>query len=287
MNPNNRHYKRLFDFYLKKGLSTADSELYSKMRIEKLENFNSKHSYYYNLKNLIPRLTNKKFPKIIDIGCGTGEYVILMRLLGFKAHGIDIYSDEIEIAQELALDYGIKETIFFKSLPGVKFNFKNNEYDLSSMFSVMEHVPNDFFSDLMSESLRISSLGLYSLVPNKYKFVDDHTRLPFLGFFSSFFIKNIILKIFNTNYKLSENGKWDVTLRSYHEFKSQFLKIGYKVNLVDDNYIYPPLDLVPKIKIKRIRSYKDFLNNFHHLILKLFFNKKENFYPYLNLFIQK
>lgn len=287
MSPNNKHYKRLFQFYIKKGLSNKDSELYSKMKLEKLENFNSENSYHYNLRKLIPKLTNKKSPKIIDIGCGTGEYVILMRLLGFEAYGIDIYSDEIEIAKKLALDFGFNNKIFMKSLPGKKLKFKKNEFDLSSMFSVMEHLDNNIFPDLMIEALRISKLGLYSLVPNKYKFVDDHTRLPFLGFFSNFVIKNIILKIFNTNYKLSENGQWDVTLRSYSEIKDHFQKIGHDINLVDDNYIYPPLTLVPKIEIKKINSYKDILNNIHYLILKLFFNKKENFYPYLNLFVKK
>ena len=45
-----KHNDRLCKFYIKKGLSKKNADKYSKMRCEKLQDFDSKNSYYQNLK---------------------------------------------------------------------------------------------------------------------------------------------------------------------------------------------------------------------------------------------
>ena len=282
-----KHNDRLYKFYIKKGLSKKNADKYAKMRCEKLQDFDSKNSYYQNLKKLIPFICNEiKNPKILYIGCGSGEYVIVMNLLGYNAHGSDIYLDEINIAKELATDLGLTEDIFKFSNVGKPLSFGDQSFDLITMFSVMEHLNNEIYISLCNDCLRIAKIGIYSLVPNRFKFVDDHTRVPFLGFVPSSIIP-FLLKILRRDYVLSETGTWDVTLRSYKFHKKLSKKLNCKIKLVEDNYIYPSLNLIPKLRFISINGFKSFLHNLHVLMLRLFFNRRENFYPYLNLLITK
>ena len=279
------HYNRLLKFYSNKGLDENNAEKYSKMRCEKLENFQSKDSYFFNLKKLIPHLCNsKQNPSILDIGCGSGEYVIVMNLLGFNAKGCDIYSDEVNIAKELAKDLGLSDQLFKLTNVGEPLPYNDGSFDLCTMFSVMEHLNNDVYVSLCSDCIRISKTGLYSLVPNRFKFVDDHTRVPFLGFIPQFLIP-FFLKLLNRDYILSESGTWDVTLRSFKLHKKLSEKFSCQVKLVDDNFIYPSLDLVPKLNFVFNFGVKNLLYNLHVLMVKILYPSKENCYPYLNIFI--
>lgn len=281
------HYNRLLDFYIDKGLDKKNADKYSKMRCEKLQNFDSEDSYFFNLQNLIPNLCNSKSnPNILDIGCGSGEYVIVMNLLGFNAEGCDIYSDEVNIAKELAKDLGLSDQIFKITIVGESLPYNDLSFDLCTMFSVMEHLNNDVYLSLCEDCVRISKNGLYSLVPNRFKFVDDHTRVPFLGFIPQSLIK-YFLKILNKDYVLSESGTWDVTLRSFNSHKILSNKINCNIKLVEDNYIFPPLNLVPKSSPLKILGYKDFLYNVNHFLIKFFYPSKENYYPYLNILITR
>lgn len=51
-------------------------------------------------------LKGKKNPRILDLGCGTGEHIALLHKLGFDCVGIDNSYDMLEIAQERFPDSG-------------------------------------------------------------------------------------------------------------------------------------------------------------------------------------
>ena len=97
-----KHAENLKTFYLKKGLSAEDSQFYALEKVKKLKISDDPFSYNSWLSNLIPYLKRETGIKseeflILDFGCGSGEMVILMRSLGFKAYGYDIYDAEIKI----------------------------------------------------------------------------------------------------------------------------------------------------------------------------------------------
>ena len=46
-------------------------------------------------------------PRILDLGCGTGELAVLMNHLGFDARGIDVHEDHLALARILATENGV------------------------------------------------------------------------------------------------------------------------------------------------------------------------------------
>jgi 2-polyprenyl-3-methyl-5-hydroxy-6-metoxy-1,4-benzoquinol methylase len=79
---------------------------------------------------LIKKYTNG--PNILDIGCGTGEFLKACAENGFHAHGIEPNDKARTFAKNNhKLDVGTEEDIK---------NLKNNSYDLITMWHVLEHV---------------------------------------------------------------------------------------------------------------------------------------------------
>ena len=56
-------------------------------------------------KEVIPLLPLDKNSKILDVGCGYGSLLVLLKRLGYKnVHGIDISHDQLQIAKSLKLE---------------------------------------------------------------------------------------------------------------------------------------------------------------------------------------
>jgi len=145
-----------------------------------------------SLKKLSPIYTNKfKFvrdeiknltenSRILDVGCGYGEYIKLYKDNGLIANGIDI--DKEAVKQN-------KEGIFASA---EEIPFKDNFFDVVSCIDVLEHVDNPEI--VIKEINRVLKKdgGLILSVPN-YNFPFTYDPI------------NYILKFFNTHLKI---GLW-------------------------------------------------------------------------------
>nr|WP_285897023.1 class I SAM-dependent methyltransferase [Antarcticibacterium sp. W02-3] len=106
---------------------------------------------------------DKKFPergRILDIGAGTGDFLLEAKKRGWKVNGIE---PNIK-ARELALEKGVK-------IDKDAGNFKSGKFDVITMWHVLEHVP-----DLRAQVIEVEHLlkkgGLLIIAVPNFKSYD-------------------------------------------------------------------------------------------------------------------
>ena len=88
---------------------------------------------FYKKRSIIRRVSNKKTGKILDIGCGTGDFLKYMHSSGWETDGVETDLGAKLIAEK-KLGKKIEEN--FAQIKGEK------KYDVISMWHVLEHVYN-------------------------------------------------------------------------------------------------------------------------------------------------
>jgi SAM-dependent methyltransferase len=204
-------------------------------------------SYYDDF--LIPHylmdvLPGNKNAKILDIGCGLGQYMVKLRELDYSSVlGIDISTEAINICKSKGLNAMQIRTIDeFKVLESEKFDF-------AILSHVLEHLPKDNVIDTLfhiREHLLSKNGFLVIMVPNAqslsgtYWAYEDFTHntmftagsllyvlkaagfknIHFLdpsGFVGNNFFKTRIKSIFLYIFKSIENLKFKITSSTYHK----------------------------------------------------------------------
>ena len=285
------HIHNLQNFYEIKGLSKEDSIFYSLEKIKKLQLSSGPFSYESWLNKLIPSIKKEinmlsSDAIVVDFGCGSGEMVILMRSLGIRAYGYDIYKEEVEIAEKLALSNGFDEALFFSKKEDLFNHLGNQKIAILASFSVLEHLSDQHFLAKLDDFYEYIDGCIFAVVPSKYKITDDHTGLKFLGLFPRS-ISQLIVSIARNQYKLSETGDWDVWYRSISDFKKLSASRNMDLKLVDDSVMYPSLLEVSRIGESNRISLGGFIEKGYGFLVKLLTRNKENLYPYLNIIIKK
>lgn len=90
-------------------------------------------------------IRSKKLPpcKIIELGCGAGNYVRYFSKMGFEATGVDISEKAIDIARELAQKAGVKCEFIAKDVLGDMTEIKS-KYDFVYDWELLHHIyPED------------------------------------------------------------------------------------------------------------------------------------------------
>jgi 2-polyprenyl-3-methyl-5-hydroxy-6-metoxy-1,4-benzoquinol methylase len=96
--------------------------------------------------------------KLLDVGCGQGQFVHTAIKQGWDASGIDLSQSAIAICKTVGVPCEIED--FFSA------NLKPNSYDLLTLFEVIEHVPNPGkFIDRTYDLLKPGGI-LYLTTPN-------------------------------------------------------------------------------------------------------------------------
>ena len=285
------HADNLKKFYLDKGLSVEDSLFYSSEKVKKLKISDGQFSYNSWLSNLIPYLksetsVNSEDFLILDFGCGSGEIVVLMRSLGFRAYGYDIYAAEIDIANKLAIDNGYHESLFFSEQEKFFEHIGGKKINVLASFSVLEHLSNQYFLKKIDDFYDYLDGCIFALVPNKFKIIDDHTGMKFLGLLPRS-VALTLVSISRSQYKLSESGYWDVWYRSIKDFEKLSATRNMNLKLVDSSVTYPSFLEVPKIGESGRTSLKGLIERLYGFLIYLVTRNKDNLNPYLNFMIRK
>lgn len=107
----------------------------------------------------LERITGGK-GKILDIGCGRGEFVYAMQQQGWNAFGIDVSSAFVQYAKKR---YGIQ----VKNRDLLHCNFRKNTFEVVRIFALLEHIFEP--REMMREIHRILKPGGIVLIeiPNE------------------------------------------------------------------------------------------------------------------------
>ena len=203
-----------------------------------IKNFKSKQlELWINKNNLIDK-------KYIEIGCGTGDYLEVVRSLGMKkAFGLEYSVKNISACKlkELNVSQGYLDD---KSL----VKLKKSNFDAFGIFSFMEHWPNpkkslSLLCNLLAENAHgiievpnfemISKKGLYTEFTVDHIFYFDRSSLSHLLEASGFEI--ISIKAIWFDYILSVEVKKRAPL-SVENFKNKFKSLNAEINSYIDRF---------------------------------------------------
>jgi O-antigen chain-terminating methyltransferase len=91
--------------------------------------------------------------KILDIGCGRGEWLNLLKENKIQAEGVDLDDGMLEVAR-------IQNLIVSKEDALEKLrNAENNEYTAITGFHIIEHLPFEYLLDVINECYRVVKPG--------------------------------------------------------------------------------------------------------------------------------
>jgi 2-polyprenyl-3-methyl-5-hydroxy-6-metoxy-1,4-benzoquinol methylase len=128
-------------------------EYYSKRSEKKLpsstEDLKAKRPFYENI-------IRKHFPKrkevdIIDIGCGYGAFVSLMKEFGYhSASGVDVSSEMINVSKKLKI-----QDIYQADIMEFLRNCKDESFDVVTAIDVIEHFSKQELFELLFQISRV------------------------------------------------------------------------------------------------------------------------------------
>lgn len=127
-----------------------------------------------------PILDFVESPLAFDFGCGRGEWLDMLRELGFRTKGFDIDQGMLNSAQQKGLDVQLGDASeFLKQIP-------DQSIAVLSAFHVLEHLPFDKIIEFFQQSKRVLIPGgvLIAETPNPENlfvitsnFYLDHTHI--------------------------------------------------------------------------------------------------------------
>ena len=164
------------------------------------------------LQNLYGQFSKKMIERMdyIDIGCGFGTNSAVFGEEYSNVFCSDFNRDGLVTCKEYMKH---KENISYIAADAQILPFKNENFDLVTAFSLIEHVPDQ--EKMLSEAFRIlrKKGNLVIQFPNKYFFMELHSGIPFYYIFPDF-MKTWILKKLSINYliKIPTTGQIKKTI---------------------------------------------------------------------------
>lgn len=120
-------------------------KIYDKSYFNNVPNTLANNNYYLSKLEKIKRLTNKENPKILDVGCGWGDFLKVLKDQKIPYLGVDVSKKAIQICKAKQLNCKlIQEGDLNDKLTDKISDQKNMKYDAVTMFQVIEHLKNPF-----------------------------------------------------------------------------------------------------------------------------------------------
>lgn len=230
--------------------------------------------------------------RILDFGCGSGEFTVMMNLMGYDATGVDVSDRALGIARVLAGENGIAAARFVKA-DGGRLPFESSAFDVVVMISSLEHIDDATLGRLVPELARVCTGVVFVQVPSPMKVSDDHTGLRFVPWMPRALAERYVaIRGRRYRYAVSESGRWDVVYRNLAEIQARFAA-SFDMTPVPPRYSYPPCgpeDAVFAVgKTLRVAKARITLRVplVHRMLKKAAGTRIEHFYPYYNLAFRK
>lgn len=193
----------------------------------------------------------KKSGRLLDIGCGNGNFILFMQKFGYDVCGVELNPE----AQKFTCGK-LKDRIFYNELK--ECNFQAKTFDIITMMQTLEHVYN--LSEIFNEIKRVLKDDgiLYISVPNT-DFFESRLFGPYyynlevprhLYFFTKKSIKNLMLKNNFMVKRFFRNSilEWVSTPASFYH--SLWSLLNDKKFLTND--IIKPLTFIPLVIVRLI-----------------------------------
>jgi 2-polyprenyl-3-methyl-5-hydroxy-6-metoxy-1,4-benzoquinol methylase len=99
-------------------------------------------SYFLGIFLKVPALPSQATGKILDLGCGAGDTLMLLKEVGWDVYGMDIDANAIKVAHARGL-----KNVSLGAYEDMK-KYRNNYFDVIRLYHVIEHLndPADFFA---------------------------------------------------------------------------------------------------------------------------------------------
>lgn len=102
---------------------------------------------------ITPLLEEVEPPRLLDLGCGRGEWLELCRQIGFEVRGIDLDPRMLDACRELGLP--VTEQDALEALR----SHADGSLGVVSAFHLVEHLPFEVLGELVRETLRVLMPG--------------------------------------------------------------------------------------------------------------------------------
>ena len=119
------------------------SQHYNYSRLDEGDVFN------FTLRYIVSHLPSREL-RVLDIGCGTGEYGFALSQIGYDVHGIDKSSDQIEIASK-RIPASIGDVLLLEQ--------KDNSIDAVLMIMMIHQLSDTDLSQAFAEVVRVLKPG--------------------------------------------------------------------------------------------------------------------------------
>ena len=178
--------------------------------------------------------------KILEIGCGSGDFVWKLKQEGINVSGIDVEFKKGDYTENLQKTGDIRTIITGGNRSTVKENnqvytwpVESNSITAAFSSSVIEHVAN--IDEFAHENARVLRKGgiVFHYFPSRTALVEAHTGIAFGGIIQNYFYYKIACKIGKTYKKFSndpvkcfEYMKKYTHYRSINDLKETFKRHG-------------------------------------------------------------
>ena len=118
-------------------------------------------------RKIIKWVSQKQSGTLLDIGCGTGKFLKIMKQSGWEINGVEVNNEARKLAENNTSSVILTQTQFFES---------NQKYDVITLWHSLEHLYelNQYLKKI-TESLNDNGLLLIA-VPNYQSFDAEHFK---------------------------------------------------------------------------------------------------------------
>jgi len=107
--------------------------------------------------------------RIIDLGCGTGGYAVMLQRLGFEVTAVDSNPSYVRAAASLGVPA--------READGGVLPFADKSVETVIMIEVLEHLPDDSIEGVLAEARRVARKNVVITVPD----CEDADQLQVIG----------------------------------------------------------------------------------------------------------
>jgi len=220
------------------------------------------------LKRFYPDFKDKK---ILDLGCGRGDFLLECYKEELNVVGIDINLEYIKISEEKLRKNGFKPNIIHGK--GENLPFENNYFDFINCVEVLEHTKNP--KSILEECYRVlkNDAKIFLTTHNKTSIKDSH----FPGiYFTKWLPRGLAKKMIKLIGSKNDASVIDqLYYFNYSEFKKMVKKIGFKISDLRLAQINNP-ELIYNNEIKNIllflkKNRLKFFSDLVYLFLRRFY----------------
>lgn len=125
------------------------------------------------------RVDAARYPRAIDLGCGTGANVVYLASLGFDSWGVDFSEVALEKAEARASEAGVEATFVLGDLTAERIDGVEGPFDLIVDFGTLDDLRGGNREAMARMVTRLSRPGTLFL---EYCFYGETEELPWISF---------------------------------------------------------------------------------------------------------